>query len=266
MSFSTPEASLREMVDLAREFGYHGIEPRIGAGHKHGIDIPMSRSQRREAKATVSGAGLTFSCIATSLKFADPSAERQTFEDALRVIDLAADLGCGVIRVFGGAYPQEISREDAVSRCVEAFRRVEPHASERKIVLALETHDAWTDPADVMAVVNDVGSKAVAVNWDVMHPVRASGYDMESAFNVLAPAIRHVHVHDGAGPGEDLKIYPMGTGHYDHRTAIALLKKSGYTGFISGEWILSLMPDDYGFAAHLPRELETLKSYESDAS
>lgn len=266
MSFSTPEATLRECVDLASRHGYHGIEPRIGAGHSHGIELTMSKDARAEARATVSDAGQAISCIATSLKFADPSAERETFEDALRVIDLAADLSCGLVRVFGGGFPDEMSREDAIARCVEAFHRVEPHASERKVTLAFETHDSWTDPKHVMAVVTEVDSPAVAVNWDVMHPVRVSGYSMEDAYEVLKPAIRHVHVHDGDGPGEDLKIRPMGTGYYDHKTVIKLLESDDYDGFVSGEWILSLLPDDYGYEKHLKHEIETLKSYESHAS
>lgn len=263
MSFSTPSATLREIAAIATRYGYDGIEPRIGADHSHGIELEMSRGDRSQARTIVGDAGIELACIATSLQFADPAAERETFESALQAIDLAADLGCPVLRVFGGSFPDNMTREDAVARCVEAFRRVEPHASERKVTLAFETHDAWTDPKHVMQVVNEVGSDAIAVNWDVMHPVRMSGYSMDESYKVVAPAIRHVHVHDGDGPGADLKIRPMGSGHYDHKTVIRLLQQAGYDGYISGEWIVSILPEDYGYEKHLPHEIETLRSYEA---
>ena len=35
MSFSCPELKLEEILKLAQKYGYEGIEPRIGSGHKH---------------------------------------------------------------------------------------------------------------------------------------------------------------------------------------------------------------------------------------
>lgn len=265
MSFSTPTATLREMVDIAREYGYQGIEPRIGADHRHGIELSMSQKQRKEARSTLAAFGMSFACIATSLQFAVSESQQQTFEDGLAAIDLAADLGCGVVRVFGGKYAEDVGREDAIGVCIDGFRRVAPHAAERKVTLAFETHDAWTDPMHVMAVVSEIGVGAVGVNWDIMHPVRVSGYTVEGAYEILASSICHVHVHDGAGPGEKLAIHPMGRGYYDHKTAIELLSADGYAGFISGEWIASVMPEDYGYEKHLPQELAVLKSYEPRA-
>ena len=39
MTFSCPEASLAEALEMAERFGYDGIEPRISAGHGHGIEL-----------------------------------------------------------------------------------------------------------------------------------------------------------------------------------------------------------------------------------
>jgi sugar phosphate isomerase/epimerase len=167
--------------------------------------------------------------------------------------------------VFGGGFPEDWTRDAAIGHCVEAFRRVAPHAAERKIKLAFETHDAWTDPSHVMAVIDKIDVGSVQVNWDVMHPVRSSGYTMEGAFEILNGSICHVHVHDGTTSNDNLEIRKMGSGEYDHQTAIGLLKESGYTGFISGEWIESAMPDDYGYREHLPHELAMLREYERKA-
>ncbi|MBN2584380.1 MAG: hypothetical protein JXL80_15065, partial [Planctomycetes bacterium] len=102
-------------------------------------------------------------------------------------------------------------------------------------------------------------SPAVAVNWDVMHPVRAGGSTMDLAFETLQPWIEHLHVHDGTRTLDKLELAPIGTGDFDHRRVIELLAGMDYDGYISGEWI-NWEPVE----VHLPRELATLKRYESE--
>jgi len=38
MSFSCPEAGIKEFIGFAKQYGFDGIEPRIGSGHRHGIE------------------------------------------------------------------------------------------------------------------------------------------------------------------------------------------------------------------------------------
>ena len=120
----------------------------------------------------------------------------------------------------------------------------------------METHDDWCDPRHIAAVMAKVDHPNVCVNWDVMHPVRVAGSTMGSAFEVLRPWVRHLHVHDADAAGQ---LVPIGTGNYDHKRVIDLLRTIDFDGYISGEWINWDDPPQ----SHLPRELSTLRSYES---
>ncbi len=51
MNFSCPDASLAEALDLVRESGYTGFEPRIGAGHAHGVEVGMMFNEIARAGA-----------------------------------------------------------------------------------------------------------------------------------------------------------------------------------------------------------------------
>ena len=51
MSFSCPKATLPEALDLVRDSGYGGFEPRVEEGHAHGIEYGMTSAERREARA-----------------------------------------------------------------------------------------------------------------------------------------------------------------------------------------------------------------------
>jgi sugar phosphate isomerase/epimerase len=105
-----------------------------------------------------------------------------------------------------------------------------------------------------------VNHPAIAVNWDIMHPINRGSATMESAYQTLKPWIRHVHFHDGALREGKFVLVPIGEGKIDHRTAVKLLRDAGWTDYMSGEWI-SWEP----YETHLPRELATMKRYEREA-
>jgi sugar phosphate isomerase/epimerase len=254
MTFSTPQLTWAEVLDTAKRFGYDGVEPRLDAKHRHGVEVAAPDEQRVAIRALAAEKGIAIACLATSLAFADPAKTDEMIQSARARIDLAGDLGAPAIRVFGGKIPEKVTREDAIELVANSVRAVADQAAERGVALCMETHDDWCDPVQVAAVLRRANHPAVAANWDIMHPILRGGATMESAFESLKPWIRHLHVHDG---GEDGKLTPIGQGKIDHRRALALLKQIKYQGFISGEWI-----DWEPYETHLPRELAALKQCE----
>lgn len=259
MSFSCPELSLDDMIDQAVKLGFDGIEPRINPNHKHGVDPSLDAAGRTAVKETMAKSPIEMCCVATSCKYADPAEYRGMIDDTAAAIDLAADVGCSRIRVFGGVIPDGISREKAIDQVAEALKSVAGQAEKRGVDVCMETHDHWCDPAHVAAVLKKVDSPAVVANWDIMHPVRIAKVSMDHAFETLKPWIRHLHIHDGQMMEDGGKMLPIGEGVVDHKRALELLATIDYDGFISGEWI-NWEPYD----VHLPRELATLKRYESE--
>jgi sugar phosphate isomerase/epimerase len=191
---------------------------------------------------------------------ADPANSADQADQARRAIDLAADVAAPRIRVFGGKLPQGLARDRAVDLLAQTLRGLADHASWRGVTICMETHDDWCDPSHVAAVMRKVNHPAVAVNWDIMHPVRFAGWTMERAFEALRPWVRHVHFHDGSKDPADRRMRPVGRGDIDHRAAVRLLMAMPYLGYLSGEWINWQPPEE-----HLPRELATMKSYEAQS-
>ena len=172
MSFSCPELSLDELLNTARRYGYDGVEPRIESRHAHGIEMDTPVTDRAVIRRKAEDSGIALCCIATSRKYADPNSAGDEVARTLRCIDLAADIGAPRLRVFGGAIPDGVSREDAVELVATSLGSVADYARQRGVTVCLETHDHWCDPADVAAVMKHVNQDAIAVNWDIMHPAR----------------------------------------------------------------------------------------------
>ncbi|MGB9620184.1 MAG: sugar phosphate isomerase/epimerase family protein [Armatimonadota bacterium] len=253
MSFSTPSLTLAEILDVALRYGYDGVEPRLDSNHAHGVEVVATASEREAARGLSLDRGIRIACLATSVRFADPSSAKEMVRQTHERIDLAVDVGVPAIRVFGGRIPDGITREQSIEQVVRCLTEVADHAAERGVTICLETHDDWCDPVHVAAVLSRVNHPAVAANWDIMHPVIRARATIDSAFETLRPWIRHVHIHDGTAAG----LAPIGTGEIDHRRAVELLRSVNYGGFLSGEWI-NWEP----YEIHLPRELAKMKSYE----
>ncbi|MCL5996311.1 MAG: sugar phosphate isomerase/epimerase [Chloroflexi bacterium] len=257
MSFSCPQANFDEMLALARRYGYDGVEPRIDASHAHGIEVNISGNVRREIQQKAIDADVAICCVATSCRFADPQDTEQALDLTRRCIDLAADIGAPRLRVFGGALPQGMPREEAITHVAASLSQIATHAQQRNVTVCVETHDDWCDPTHMAEVMKRVNHPAIAVNWDIMHPVRQAGATMDQAFQILKPWIRHVHIHDGLKRLDQVVLKPIGQGEIDHRRAVELLRDAHYDGYVSGEWI-----DWEPYETHLPRELATMKTYE----
>ena len=259
MTFSCPELALDEALATAARHGYDGIEPRAVSDHKHGVELTADAAQRSEIKKKAAESGIALCCIATSCRYADPAVAPKTAEETRDYIDLAADVGCPRLRVFGGAIPEGVTRLQATDALVEAFKSVAEHAEKRGVIVCMETHDHWCNPDHVAEVMRRVDHPAIAVNWDIMHPIRRGGATMDSAFETLRPWIKHCHFHDGVTEGERNKLVPVGEGIIDHRTAVKRLLATGYENYMSGEWINWKPYDEY-----LASELAAMKGYESE--
>ena len=257
MSFSCPELNLDEMLQTAKNYGYEGIEPRIGEGHKHGIEPGLNQSRLDDIKRRAEKSGVEICCLAAPCYFSNPGAAPENIELAKQVLDLARGINCRAVRVFGGAIPEGADREIAAESIVHSLASLSEYAAERGAVVCMETHDDWSDPAHVADIMMRINSPSIAVNWDIMHPVLWAGCSIEESFRALAPWIRHVHAHDGINDQGHAVFKHIGTGCVDHKAAVGLLKNMGYNGFISGEWI-GWEP----YEVHLPAEIAVLRSYE----
>jgi len=259
MSFSTPELSLEDMLGLARRLGYNAVEPRAQCGHQHGIELDTTAAQRDAISKIVDASSIRLCCLAVSCRYADPADRQEHLADTRKAIDLAGDLNIPRLRVFGGGIGEGIERQQAIEDVANALRSVADQAAERSVTLCLETHDDWCDPDHVAAIMKQADHPNIAVNWDIMHPVRVAGRTMDEAYDTLKPWIRHVHVHDGIQHDDGKsELVPIGQGVVDHQRGLELLHGMKYDGSISGEWI-NWQP----YEEHLPRELKLLREIEA---
>jgi sugar phosphate isomerase/epimerase len=99
-------------------------------------------------------------------KPAGPTRE-QAMADLKKWVDVAAKLGAGHIRVFGGAIPKGSEESDAANWVAEMLGPAGDYAGKHGIILGLENHGGITDKAEnIVKIVKKVDSQWVGVNLD----------------------------------------------------------------------------------------------------
>jgi sugar phosphate isomerase/epimerase len=262
ITFSCPTATWVDALNLARRHGYDGIEPRAQSRHGHGVEVEATPEQRAKIRQQATDRNVTICSIPTSCAFTIPEKAPMNVALAKKHVDLAADVGAKVVRVFPGLHPN-VEESAARQSLVNALRGLAPYAQQRNVHVAVETHDSICDPRAMTDVMRQIDHPNIGVVWDVMHTQRQGKMSMTEAWEELRPWVRHVHVHDGFDRLDVLKMTPIGTGDFDHREVLRVLKRDGYDGFVSGEWIAGLMDEDF-FSAHLPSEIATLRKLDAE--
>ena len=240
MTSVCPNMTLDETIAAMKRTGYSALEPRVEWKHDQKIESDLSPEARRDLKARFDEEGLAFSCIATSIKMADPDPEahEKAIRDTHTYIDLAADLGCPYIRTFGGTKVTSGQVRGQMRFTAESYRQCLSHARERGVVVLLETHDYFSNSSFTRDVVERVDDPNLQVLWDFMHPQRFCE-SIDQTFRNIGKYTRHIHAHDANFTEDETKTIPsdLGAGVFDHATPLQLLSVIGFEGYFSVEVI-----------------------------
>lgn len=231
MTFACPEWTFAQAVKAAARLGYHGIEPRVDATHRHGAEVHATTEQRREMRNMLEGEGVEIPCLATSLQVATD----RLMKEAPARIDLASDLGAKALRVFCGPMPGGLSMPETIERAGNNLRMLADLASQSQIAVWLETHDTFSRAHDAAAAARFADHPLVGINYDNMHPYRM-GEDLADTFAALGDLIRHSHFHDAVNSRDTVVIKPVGEGQLPIDDMFMALINAGYDGYLSGEW------------------------------
>ena len=170
------------------------------------------------------------------LTTSDRDLRERSWRHIIEQINLCADLGDDGVIVLGSSRQRSsvpgMSRQAASANFVEGLANVARHAAERGVTILVEALpiaycDVITTLAEAVAVVYQIGSSAVRTMFDIHNAVDETephAVLVERYFDV----IRHVHLNemDGRHPG---------TGSYDFRPVLEVLRRRGYRYWLSVE-------------------------------
>jgi sugar phosphate isomerase/epimerase len=216
------------------------------------MDLPshaiFAADRIEQTKKEIRDHKLRIACVSSSanLYMEDPDKRAKELADARRFIDLASTLGAPYVRVFGGKAQSDnapVPDDPTKARVASGLRELGQYAGPKSVTVIIESHDHFTSSATLKDVLKAADSEHVGLLWDAHHTFAASNEDPEFTVKQVGPWIRHTHLKDSVGKGEDRKYVLTGTGNVPIERQIKALQSISYKGFYCFEWEKVWHPD-----------------------
>ncbi len=218
------ELPLREALRTIADLGVSSFQCFTRGGM---APAALSQQARAEFRRFYEGLGLTLSATCADLDqgFVDAAANPAKVAHMRAQIDLAVDLGVGIITTHVGTIP---ARPDGVWGAMrEALNEIGDYAESRGVIVATETGPE-SGPT-LRTLLETLDTTAIRVNFDPANLVM-NGYDLDEALDALLPFIVHTHAKDGFRDPGKWREAPLGTGDVPWPHYVARLQAAGYTG------------------------------------
>lgn len=258
-----PAYPLEEVIERLAVIGYDGIE--IGCAAPHAYPAYLSQPHRKELRQRLQDANL----VPVSLLPAPgggagnnpASATKEergaTVDHYMDVVDLAADLGSGLVLYVAGWRIYGVDRQSAWNWSLECLSKIAKHALDKGITIAIEPTSAdsnLVDSADdALDLMSQVGEPNVRVMLDTYHALYRNEVSAD-LIRQMGASLAHIHV-------SEHNRLPPGPGMVDWLGVLQVLKEIDYQGYITMEIgfnTRAVDPDSYARSA-----LHYLKSVEA---
>jgi len=261
IAFSTlgcPKWTWQRIVTEAQRMGYNGVELRFVADQRNLLDTPeLQKAVLPTTKQQLKDAGVAICCVDTSVLLVNR--DDAMIEAGKRHVDLAAELGAPFVRVFGGAFPKEITQDVALRTAADNFRALAEYASGKKVRVLVETHDDFSSSESVAQLLKRTNHPNTGILWDIHHPYRLHGETPAQAFATLGQHVHHVHIKDSKDLGGGKHRYvKLGEGDVPIAQCLNLLKTAGYDSWIALEWEKTWHPEIEEPEAVFPHFIEKI--------
>jgi sugar phosphate isomerase/epimerase len=188
----------------------------------------------REVKRHAYLRGVHLAGTAVGNNFALPKGEalREQIDHVKQWTEYAAIMGAPHIRVFAGPVPKDISVEEAVANCTEAYQECLDFAAQHGVFLGLENHGGIVaEPENLVKMVEAVDSPWAGINFDSGNFHTEDPYgDLAKiapyAINVQLKMVMRAKGVERSDPGEPTDIPRV----------LDILRKANYQGWFTIEF------------------------------
>ncbi|HET7558405.1 MAG TPA: sugar phosphate isomerase/epimerase family protein [Limnochordia bacterium] len=227
---------VEKIIAVCLDAGYAGVEFLMDFKQAHGVEADASPEHVDAVAKQVKAAGLIVASLTSCVTFDSPDAavRQSKIDQARRVIDHAARIGCDHVRVLGDRLPAgEAERQQTIKHISEAIGVLAEHAAPHGIAVAMEMHGDFTDPELARQVARGAGRPNVGLvfnsQWRVGAPsgwaLPAGAPSIKPLYDLTGLFFTSVHTHGMERPDE--------RGYYHE--LFRLLKRDGYAGYVSNE-------------------------------
>lgn len=238
---ATPDWTFDRVLDLAARVDVDGVEFRTFGDESAHFTPDPCLSSFPKIRGMLTDAGIEPACLATSIAYDAPvwppvvGRLLGNFELAVahtkRMIEVATQLECPLVRVFGYEFPGRESRRSGMRRVVERLQLAAACARNTGVRLVIENGGSFPMAEDLAEIIDRTGSPLVAAAYSPA-VAQAVGEDPINGIDLLGRRLASVKLKDFDGTTP----VPVGHGEMRCRDTVEHLGSGGYGGWVVIEW------------------------------
>ncbi len=215
--------------------GYDGVELAIRDPKQVDGDALLALVRGHGLEVSAIGTGQAWGEEGLSFTDPDPRVRRAAIQRIQDHLPFAAQAGAVVIiGLIRGIVKPEVAQEQAMAWLVEALQACSAAAAAFGVRLALEPINRYETTlvntvAQGLELIERVGADNLGLLLDTFH-MNIEEPSIEDSIRQAGARIFHFHVADSN------RWYP-GAGHLDFASILGTLAETGYTGYVSGEFL-----------------------------
>lgn len=232
---ATLTGSLKANLEKIAGMGYQGVELAVREPKLVDGDSLAKLIQQYNLKVPAIGTGQAWGEEGLSFTDPEPDVRYEAVERIKSHISLAARFDAVIIiGLIRGIVQPGIERSQAVEWLIDALQDCCGAAARSGVRLALEPINRYETPlintaAQGLDLIARVGAANFGLLLDTFH-MNIEEPHIEESIRTCGSRIFHFHIADSN------RWYP-GAGHLDFRSIVTTLYETGYTGFVSGEFL-----------------------------
>ena len=257
-----PHQTLAEAVALAEAACCDGIELRTTGVSAREFACDPFLTDETKIRALCDAAGIEPMCLATPGRFDEPirppvigrvcDTER-SIREAKRAIDLAAQLECRRVRVFGFERHDKETHDSATKRIADRLKFVCDHARNTGVAVVLENGGSYESAEQLAELIDAVSNPLLGAAYDIAIGDLA-GDAPEDAIRIFEDRLMLARVRDSDASGP----VQLGTGERPVEAFVRSLAAAEWSGPVVFEWERAWFPALDPVERVLPEAVRTL--------
>lgn len=241
--FSTlgcPNWDFKDIVSTAKDLGYDGIEIRGVADEIYAPKIKIFNNKNLSKTKGILN-GLDIPMLTSNACIAVNGEEEKSALEAIDYIHLASAIGAKYIRLLC-SNKADLDKGN-FEQCLKAYRNICNLAKDFGVTPLLETNGMFCNTALLKKLIQESGASNCGILWDIHHPYRYNNEQIEETLNNIGKYVKYVHIKDSVIENGNTVYKMVGHGDIPIKEALLGLKKVGYEGYVTLEWVKRWNPN-----------------------
>jgi sugar phosphate isomerase/epimerase len=235
-TMGTPGRAPEQVIDLATQFGFQGVDPRLSA-HLGEIRSESTRGEIEKLGTRFRNAGLAIPSLLAYTTVPKESADIWgDFEREVRSeLQVATWLGAQRVRIGTPKLREDLPIGAILDRVPEIIMRVlKEDLSPTQV--AIQNHAGHCNSLQVVEMAERVGNPRFGLIFSPEHTLLTKEGDFEEVRRRVFPWTQQLYLADLAFEGPKHHHALPGEGDVPLRETIHFFEEKGYTGFYSFKW------------------------------